>query len=77
MAKQKFNVKPASSALEISTFPGKNKQVKYIVMKLNTEFHVFVEVEAKQAAKDCGCPFPVSKTTQQMWSQLWKERNGA
>jgi len=57
--------------MEIRTFTGKDGD-SYIVMRTGDEFHVFVEVEAKEAARDCG--FPHHTHTRKMWKALWKEK---
>ena len=68
-----FNVKPSPSAIGVKAFQGK-KGSTYIVMKTGNEFHVFVEVEAKEAASDCGCNLShKGHSPTQMWMQLWKK----
>jgi hypothetical protein len=74
MAK-KFTSKRTSYALEIETFDSTDGKSKYLVIKTGNEYHVFAEVEAKEAATDCGCPLPHrGNTTQQIWNYLWNER---
>jgi hypothetical protein len=52
-----FTLKPLLSAVETKTFQGKtNPEVTYIVKKTGKQYHVFAEVEAKEAALDCGAP---------------------
>ena len=69
-----LNVKPSAAAMEIRTFESKNPRVQYIVMRTGDEFHVFAEVEAKEAAANCGCELASPKHTPvQMWKSLWKK----
>jgi hypothetical protein len=41
-------------SLEIKTFPGKDGNSYLVLRTLDGSFHAFVEVEAKQAARECG-----------------------
>ena len=46
---------------------------RYLVFKsLEGSFHVFAEVEAKQAARDCGSAELAN--TRQMWESLWENQ---
>ena len=66
-----FKLKPSLSAVEMKTFQGEtNPEVTYIVMKTGKQYHVFLEVEAKEAALDCGAP--KGGAANQQWDQLWK-----
>jgi len=68
-----FKVKKVSSAVEIRTFDG--EKGRYLVMTAGDgKFHVFVEVEAKEAAKDCGCE--TRGHTSAMWKELWRKGQG-
>ena len=59
--------------LDIRSFEGKDGST-YIVFKTTKgSYHVFKEVEAKEAARQCGTP--VVGTTRQMWTELWKQSN--
>ncbi len=67
-----FKVKPSQSAVEIKTFQGKtNPKVSYLVMKTGRRYHVFAEVEAKEAARDCGA---TKGATAQISERLWKSK---
>ena len=45
----------------------------YLVTKLDDgSFHVFAEIESKQAARDCGVEDDGKMNTRQMWAKLWK-----
>lgn len=69
----KLKPKKKGYGLEIKTFIGESEQ-SYLVMRTpDGSFHVFVEVEAKEAARDCGSRKEAN--TRQMWETLWsKER---
>jgi hypothetical protein len=55
--------------LEMKTFKGKGQN--YLVFRTpKGAYHVFLEVEAKQAARDCGAS--KEKNTVQMWKDLWE-----
>jgi hypothetical protein len=55
--------------LEIKTFEGESGQTYLVFRNHNDEFHVFTEVQAKEAAMDCGAPD--EGNTQQRWRQIW------
>lgn len=66
-----MEVKPKKHGLglEIRTFEGKSNR-SYIVFRTKSgSFHVFQEVEAKAAARDCGAES--EGNTRQMWQKLW------
>lgn len=64
--------KRAGMTLDMRTFKG--AQDNYLVFRLDSgAFHVFVETEAKQAARDCGVP-DVGANTRVMWQKLWEKR---
>lgn len=61
--------KKRGTEIEIKTFRGKSGQT-YIVFKTKKgSYHVFQEVEAKAAAKDCGAT--TGKNTRQMWDSIF------
>jgi len=43
----------------------------YIFVKMGREYHVFVEVETKQAAEDCGAERRPRRTARQMCDEVW------
>ena len=56
--------------LDIRQFRSKDGYT-YIVSKTKSgSYHVFMEVEAKQAARRCG---GAGSNTRQMWDALWKK----
>jgi hypothetical protein len=57
--------------LEIRTFQGSDEKT-YIVFRTRTgSYHAFVEVEAKEAARECGAKR--EGTTRQMWDAIWNK----
>jgi hypothetical protein len=64
-----MKVKRKGLALEIRTFVGKNET--YVVFRTASgSYHAFAEVEAKQAAKDCGATKSAG-STQTQWKEVW------
>jgi hypothetical protein len=55
--------------LNMKTFTGKSGQSYLVIRAPNGSFHVFMEVEAKDAARDCGAK--KEGTTRQIWEALW------
>jgi hypothetical protein len=68
MARKLFKPKRSDFAVEIKTFEG--KEATYLVMKTKGAYHVFVEVEAKDAARDCDLTFKKGNT-RRIWNKLW------
>jgi hypothetical protein len=65
--------KRAGFGLEVKSLVGKSG-MSYIVFKTkNGAFHVFQEVEAKNAAKDCGVQ-TTGRNTRQAWEEIWKAK---
>jgi hypothetical protein len=56
-------------SLEIKTFVGNDGNHYLILRTLDGSFHAFVEVEAKQAARECGATEEMN--TRQMWESIW------
>lgn len=69
-----YNLKPSPSAIEMKIFRGmKGPKVRYLVMKQRNSFHVFAEVEAKEAAVDCGCPLgKKGHNPATTWGERWQ-----
>jgi hypothetical protein len=61
-------VKRTPAAVEMRTFHGSKGH--YFVIKTDGKFHVFLEVEAKQAAWDCGCELRKGHTNK-LWTERW------
>jgi hypothetical protein len=56
--------------LDMRTFVGKDGR-SYLVFRTGRGvYHVFMEVEAKAAARKCGAT--KAGTTHQMWDEVWK-----
>lgn len=69
--KEKLTPKRKGYEIGIRTFTAKSKTKEtFLVIKTGNEFHVFTEVEAKEAARACGSE---GKTTRIMWEKLWKK----
>lgn len=63
--------KKSSFGLEMKIFRGKSSQNYLVFLTREGAFHVFQEVEAKGAAKDCGST--VRGNTRTMWNSIWKK----
>jgi hypothetical protein len=57
--------------LEMQTFRGKDGVTYLVFRSTGGSYHVFAEVEAKDAARQCG----TTKTTtpREMWRELWSK----
>lgn len=62
-------------ALGVKVFKSEDGKTDYIVFKTpDGAYHVFVEVEAKDAAIKCGMKWdPSDANTRQFWDELWKK----
>jgi len=69
---KRFKAKKRGYGLEAKTFEGKSGYVYTVFRAPGGSFHVFVETEAKAAAKDCGGQ---GSNTRQQWESLWKEQD--
>ena len=56
-------------ALEIRTYSGKDGQSYLVFRTIDGGFHTFVEVEAKEAARQCGAQ--QTGNTRRMWRTIW------
>ena len=65
--------KRQGAMIGFDTFQGKNGET-YLVFKRTPRggYHVFTEVEAKEAARKCGSSG--KGTTDHQWGELWKAR---
>ena len=67
----KSKAKRKGLGLEMRTFSGISG-TSYLVFRTRAgSFHVFEEVEAKEAAQDCGAQR--ENNTRFMWNKLWKK----
>jgi len=55
--------------LELKSFQGRGGRNYLAFRTRGGSYHAFVEVEAKQAARECGVK--VEKTTRAMWRAIW------
>jgi hypothetical protein len=58
-------------SLEIKTFVGQDGNHYLVLRSLEGSFHTFVEVESKQAARECGATEEPNTNTRQMWESIW------
>jgi hypothetical protein len=59
-------------ALEVRTFDGEDGAAYVVFRTAGGAFHTFREVEAKEAARECGGPS--TGTTRQRWNKIWSAR---
>jgi hypothetical protein len=64
--------KRRDKALESRTFSGKDGRSYLVFRTTGGSFHTFVEVEAKEAARQCGDP--PKGNTRRMWQAVWSAR---
>ncbi|ROO31193.1 hypothetical protein [Salinisphaera japonica] len=57
--------------LEMKTFDGADGNSYLVFRTRNGSFHAFMEVEAKEAARQCGADG--DKNTRGLWAELWRE----
>lgn len=55
--------------LQVKTFTSKDGKSYFVFRTPNGSFHAFIEVEAKQAVRECGAKR--EGTTRQMWESIW------
>jgi len=69
----KLTPKKLALTLGVRTFKGKKSGIEYLVFRTSKKrFHVFVEVQNKEAAIDCGSGLARKRHTHYHWSKLWK-----
>ena len=67
--KRTIKAKKRGLGLDMRSFSGKNSS-SYLVFRTSSgAFHVFQEVEAKDAARQCGARD--EGNTREMWKKLW------
>jgi hypothetical protein len=64
--------KREGTGLAFKTFVGSDGTRYLVFRSLDGSFHVFAEVEAKQAARECGAAELAN--TRQMWESLWEKQ---
>ena len=57
--------------LELKSFTGNGGRGFLVLRTPGGAYHAFIEVEAKQAARECGAK--VEKNTRAMWRSIWPE----
>jgi len=63
--------KRQGSGLGMKIFTGKDGNSYLVFRTLEGSYHAFIEVEAKQAARECGAT--QERNTRQMWEEIWNE----
>jgi hypothetical protein len=66
-----LKVKREGTELPFRTFVGSDGTTYLVFRSSDGAFHVFAEVEAKQAARECGAEELAN--TRQMWESLWNK----
>jgi len=64
-----FKAKLADCALDMKTIKG--EKATYLFLKAGKSYHVFVEVESKEAAEDCGAERRAGRSARQMCGEIW------
>lgn len=67
--------KLAGTELGIKVFDGKDGNRYLVFRTLDGSYHAFVEVEAKQVARECGAEERTN--IRLMWGSLWDKPPGA
>ena len=65
--------KRKGSELQAKTFDGNDGKTYMVFRSLNGSYHAFVEIEAKEAARNCGAMGKANANTRKLWSQLWDQ----
>lgn len=58
--------------LDVRTFTGADRATYVVYRTPGNQFHTFREVEAKDAAIQCGATLSRQHDTRQMWKELWQ-----
>ena len=64
--------KRSSFGMQTRTFRGADGKTYLVFLTTKGSYHVLVEVEAKEAARQCGAK--ELSNTRAMWESLWKKR---
>jgi hypothetical protein len=59
--------------LEVKTFPGQDGNTYLVYRTPRGAYHVFLEVEAKEAARQCGAQDDGKHNTVTLWEKLWEK----
>jgi hypothetical protein len=68
-----FKDKREGTGLEFKTFIGADGRRYLVFRSLEGSFHAFAEIEAKQAARECGATESPTANTRTMWESLWDQ----
>jgi len=63
--------KKSGTELGVKVFRGNDGNDYLVFRTLDGSFHAFVEVAAKQAARECGATEAGDPNTRTMWQSLW------
>lgn len=69
---KKFRAKRADYGLQVRTFTGRSGHAYIVFRAPRGSFHVFIETEAKAAAKNCGGK---GNDTRRLWQSLWDKES--
>lgn len=68
-----ITLKKDGFGLALKTFESSDGKNTYLVLKESDgSYHAFVEVEAKDAALNCGSTLDREEITRKHWDSLWK-----
>jgi hypothetical protein len=65
-----IKVKKRGLGLEMRTFEGRDGRMYLVFRTARGAYHVFTEVEAKEAARQCGATNEAKMN--QMWNEIWQ-----
>lgn len=66
-------LKPKKRGLGIEMRTFESRTGNYLVFRTREgAYHVFQEIEAKEAARDCGST--IEGNTRQMWQEIWNKK---
>jgi hypothetical protein len=64
-------LKRKGMGLPMKTFVGSSGATYLVIRTVEGSYHAFVEVEAKEAARDCGST--EGANTRSEWNELWEK----
>jgi hypothetical protein len=69
-----FKKKRKLFGIQFKTFRGKQGDDYLVLTAGDFKYHVYAEVDAKQAARDCGCKLDQRHNdTAAMWNDIWEK----
>ncbi len=72
-AKKQYRPKRRGYGLDLRAFHGESGRPYIVFRTPKGSFHVFVETDAKDAARDCGARRK-RESTRQRWERLWEQQ---